>query len=138
MTYFAIKASVVVHINDARRSSGKAGLHKRIVLDKVVGVKSAAGSGIVVNEELPANRETENVEAIVIDEVLHLAGTVVAIVLSQRRPSTARVAVSVCVAAEIESGNVDTHEAQVSCASRRAVGCASSGRGWSSGRGCRR
>ena len=95
-------------INDAACASSQARLDKCVVLLEVVLVEGAGKH--VVGQELPANRETEDVEAVVVDEVLHLAGTIVTVVGEQRRPGTARSARTIGVASEVEPGDVDTGE----------------------------
>jgi len=48
----------------------------KVVVDRQVGLVESTGHGII-GEELPSNRETESIETVVIDEVLHLAFTIV-------------------------------------------------------------
>ena len=47
---------------------------------------------MVVDQELPCNRETEEVEAVVVDKVLHLADTVSTAVLRERRSRLGKIA----------------------------------------------
>lgn len=69
----AVPAGVVVNVNDTHGSTGvQAALDLLVISGPVVGVEGAANS---VHEVLPANGETEGVEAIVSDEVLHLVET---------------------------------------------------------------
>lgn len=97
-------------INDAACASGQARLNKSIVLLEVILVNVAAHD--IVRKELPADRETEDIEAIVVNEVLHLSLTVVAVVCKQWRPSGARGASSVGVAPKVEACDVDSCEAE--------------------------
>ena len=86
--YLAVPTRVVVDVDDACCSSSiDASLHEGVVLGKVGG-NDIASRG-VASQELPAHRKTEDVEAIVIDEVLHLAGAVRTIVLRQWWPRSA-------------------------------------------------
>jgi CO dehydrogenase/acetyl-CoA synthase epsilon subunit len=67
-----------VDIDDAAGTGGEAGLDKGIVFYEVVLVEGSSKD--VVGEELPSNRKAEHIETIVIDKVLHLAGTIVTII----------------------------------------------------------
>lgn len=139
-TYAFVPASVVVDVNNAACAGIQASLDKGIVLGEVVLID--IGVENIVRQELPSDGETEDVESVVIDEVLHLTFTVVTIVLKQRWPCCASRAASVGVAAEIESGDVDTGETELACAGgcggttrrgsgrtgRRCGGCARSWR----------
>lgn len=90
-----------MYINDAACASGQARLNKSIVLLEVIFVNVATHD--IVCKELPADRETEDIEAIVVNEVLHLSLTVMAVVLKQWRPSGARGASSVSVASKVKT-----------------------------------
>ena len=98
-------------VNDAAGSVSQACLDQSVGFSKV-GLIQGSGED-VVREELPAAGETEDVEAVIVDEVLHLAGAIVAVVGQQRRPGTARSARSIRVAPEVESGDVNTHETEL-------------------------
>ena len=108
-----------MEINDAARTSRKAGLDEGIVLSKV-GRDDVARRG-VASQELPADGKTEDVEAIIVDEVLHLPSTVRAVVLGQRWPRCTGRTVTVGVASEVEAGDVDTGELELACAGWGAV-----------------
>lgn len=74
-----VEPRIVVDIDNAAGTRSKASLDQRIVLHQVSLVDGTRGD--VVRQELPANWETEDVETVVIDEVLHLSGTVCPVVL---------------------------------------------------------
>ena len=60
-----------MEVNDAQRSAGaQATLDQFVVGGKIGGVKSSVE--IAVDKVLPADRETECVEVVVVDEVLYL------------------------------------------------------------------
>ena len=105
-----------MNINDAACTGGEAGLHERVVF-REVRLIDRAGRG-VVRKELPAYGKTEDVEAIVVDKVLHLTGAIRAVVLGEWGPCRACSAVAVGVATEIETRDVDTGELQLSCTGR--------------------
>ena len=105
-------------VDDAAGSGSQACLDQSVVFGKV-GLIQGSGED-VVREELPADGETEDVEAIVVDEVLHLPSTVRAVVLGQWGPRSAGRAVAVGVAAKVEACNVDTSETEFS---RAGWGC---------------
>ena len=107
-------------VNNATSASSQARLDKRVVLLEIVLVDGARKD--VVREELPADGQTEHVEAVVVDKVLHLARAVVAVVLEQRWPGGARGAVAVGVAAEVEAGDVYACEFEGTEARRRCAG----------------
>lgn len=67
-----------MNINDTARTRGQASLNESVVLRKVILVNITAHD--VVSKELPADGETENVEPVIVDEVLHLPLAVVAVV----------------------------------------------------------
>ena len=139
-TNLSVEASVVVNINDAASTSVQTSLDESIILCEVVFVNVATHG--VVREELPADGKAEDVEAIVIDKMLHLSLAVVTVILQQWGPSTASSARSVGVATEVEPGNVHSCEAELSCASwwSAAGGCAGACASWCStcAGGCRR
>ena len=103
-------------INDAACARGQARLNKSVVLREVILVDITRHG--IVRQELPANGETKDVEPVIVDEMLHLALTVVAVVLQQWRPSAAGGAATVGVASEVESSDVDTCEAELACRRR--------------------
>lgn len=101
-----------MNVDDAAGTSSEARLDQGIVLHEVVLVDGPAEH--IVRQELPTNRKTEDIIFIVVDEVLHLACTVGAVVLSQGRPGSARGATAVAVTAKIEARDVDTCELELS------------------------
>lgn len=128
MSHLSVPASIVMHVNDAARAGSQASLDKRVVLLEVVLVERT--SEHVVGEELPADGETEDVETVVVDKVLHLSSAIMTVVLEQRRPRAAGRARAVGVAAKVEAGNVHTCETQRTGARRRTT----RGRGGAGGR----
>ena len=115
-----------MQVNNAASASRKASLNKRIILSEVGRVDISGGS--VVRQELPANRETEDVETVILNKVHHLAKTVCAIILSEWRPRSACRAVTVCVASEVEACDIDTCELEFTSTGRSGAGGAA---GWS-------
>lgn len=66
-----VPTSIIVNVNNAKRgASVQAALNLLIIGRKVVGVKVAAE--VVVEEILPSYGESESVQAVIVDEVLHL------------------------------------------------------------------
>jgi hypothetical protein len=66
-----VPAGVVVDVNNAKRSAGvQAALDHLVVRGPVGGVEGAAE--VVVEQELPSDRNAEGVQAVVLDEVLYL------------------------------------------------------------------
>lgn len=61
------------------RARLQARLHQFVIFSKIGFVQSTAHN--VIDEILPADRESEDVESVVFSKVRHLAGTVVAAVL---------------------------------------------------------
>ena len=96
-------------INDAARTRSQACLNESVVFREVILVNIAAHG--IVRKELPANGEAEDIESVIVDEVLHLALTIVTVVLQQRWPSTAGGTATVRVAAKVKPGDVDSCEA---------------------------
>ena len=101
-----IPSCIVVDINDARGSGVQADLDKSVVLSKVVGVERASKS--VIGEILPSDRETEDVQAIVLYEVVHLTLTIASTVEGEGRSHTGGVTGSIGATAKVETSNVDT------------------------------
>jgi hypothetical protein len=58
------------YIQDTVRSSSQASLDQAVISVEVVRIKGSAK--VVVEQELPSDRKTEDIEAIIIDEMLHL------------------------------------------------------------------
>jgi hypothetical protein len=81
----AVPAGVVVDVDNAESSAGG-----QAVLDL-----------LVVDEELPADGDTEGVEAVVLDEVVHLVEAVLV-----GREAAATVASAIGTAAEVETGDL--------------------------------
>lgn len=96
----AVPAGIVVNVDNAHGSTGSQAVLDLGVEDApVLGVESAADG---VDEVLPADRNTEGVESVIVDEVLHLVKTGLAGDL---------VGVGACAvsaAAEVKTGDVDT------------------------------
>jgi hypothetical protein len=97
----AVPAGVVVEVEDTELSTGVQAVgHLLIVLGEEGGVEVTAE--LAVDKVLPANGETESVELVVLDEVLHLGLT------GGSRVDVAAGGSTVGVHAEIEASNVDT------------------------------
>jgi hypothetical protein len=89
-----------VNINDAKRCAGvQAALNLLVVRGPGVGIEGAAE--VVVQKELPSDRDAEGVQAVVFDEVLHLVYTNLAGV-----NDVGGLARSVDGAAEVEAGDL--------------------------------
>lgn len=63
-----------MNIHYTIRASGQARLHQAIVLGQVAGMKR--GSKLVVDQVLPSDGQTERIELIFLDEMLHLCSGV--------------------------------------------------------------
>jgi len=99
-----------VDVDDTHRSTrAQAALDEVVVLGQVAGVKGAAK--LVVDQVLPSDRETERIEAVVGDEVLHLGNAG-----SPGRVGGRGGAGAIGSAAEIEAGNVHAGEADLAAA----------------------
>ena len=70
---FPVPAGVVVDVDYAVGAGVKAALHQSVVALEVGFVERAAE--LVVDKELPSDRQTEDVELVVLDEMSHLACT---------------------------------------------------------------
>jgi hypothetical protein len=75
----SIPAGIVVDVNDTVSTSDQASLDQVVVFLEIRCVESA--TNLVVDEILPPNGQTEDVQTVVVDEVLHLTSTVLAIIL---------------------------------------------------------
>jgi len=96
-----IPTCVVVDVKDAQRSAAvQATLHQAVVVCKVGRVKGA--SEIAVDEVLPANRQTEGVQTVILDEVVHLPDAIGAGVYGARHSAGA-----VGATAKVEASDVD-------------------------------
>lgn len=71
VTYRSIEAGVIVDIDKARSAGIEAGSDERVILSEVGGIEGARLR--TSREELPPDRETEGIEAVVVHEVCHLA-----------------------------------------------------------------
>ena len=100
--YAAVPAGVVVDVDYAVCARGEAGLHFVVVGFEVCGVEGPAKG--VVDEVLPGDVESEDVEVVVADEVLHLARSVFGYI------DRGEVAATVWDAAEVHTGDVDASE----------------------------
>lgn len=78
----AIPASIVVNTDDAKGRDIKAGLHERVVSGEVGAVQCAAK--LIVYEVLPPDWQTEGIESVVRDEMVHLVHSSGAGILSAR------------------------------------------------------
>jgi hypothetical protein len=96
----AVPAGVVVDVDNAERSAGGQAVLDLLVVDGPVGGAEGAAD-LVVDEELPADGDAEGVEAVVLDEVVHLVETV--LVGCKAR---ATVASAIGTAAEVETGDL--------------------------------
>lgn len=77
----SIPAGVVMDVNDTMGAGGQARLHQVIVFREISGVKLA--TEFVADEVLPAYGQPESIQAVVLDEVFHLASAVLTLVLVQ-------------------------------------------------------
>ena len=92
-----IPACVVVNIDDAHISSSvNTALDLLVVSGKVRGVESTAK--LIVHQELPADCETKDVQAVIVHEVFHLGNAIISWV-----DNVGRYAVSGSVATEVEA-----------------------------------
>lgn len=66
----SIPASIIVNINDARCTGSQASLDQLIILPGVCRIQLP--SKLVVEQVLPADRQSEEVEIVILDEMLHL------------------------------------------------------------------
>lgn len=131
---------------DSRR---KATYVDQIVILRKVGLIECACS-LILSQELPADGETEGIESKVIDEVLHLAFTVMAVILQERRIGAlggaalpglinikqmerSNISYPITVAAKVESSNVHSDMRELAGGSVGQAGGTSRRR--SSGRG---
>jgi hypothetical protein len=89
-----------VDVDNAERSAGGQAVLDLLVVDGPVGGAEGAAD-LVVDEELPADGDAEGVEAVVLDEVVHLVETV--LVGCKAR---ATVASAIGTAAEVETGDL--------------------------------
>ena len=96
----AVPAGVVVDVDNAEGSAGGQAVLDLLIVDGPVGGAEGAAD-LVVDEELPADGDTEGVEAVVLDEVVHLVEAVLA-----GCEAGARVASAISAAAEVETGNL--------------------------------
>ena len=102
-----VPTGVVVDVNDAKCSAGvQAALDQLVVRGPVVGVKGAAE--VVVDQELPSDRNAEGVQTVVSDEVLYLVDADLAGV-----DNVGGLAGSVDGAAEVEAGDLMEDDGQL-------------------------
>lgn len=95
-----IPASIVVQINDAQFSARVQAISDLgIVFGKEGAIEGTTESA--ANEILPSDRNTESVQLVIFDEVVHL-------ILTGGRGVNVGTAVAVCVHSEIEAGDVDS------------------------------
>ena len=117
ITYCATVASIIVQVNDTvRLPSRQTDLDKRSIFSPSRGVQATTGSS--GNKELPVDRQTEDVEPVVTDEVLHLTLTVRSSVRKERNNRSRGIVVAVLINTEIYTRNIDTCEANLSRLSR--------------------
>ena len=96
----AVPAGVVVDVDNTESSAGGQAVLDLLVVDSPVG--GAEGTAdLVVDEELPADGDTEGVETVILDEVVHLVEAVLA-----GCEAGARVASAISAAAEVETGDL--------------------------------
>ena len=120
LAHLAIPASVIMKINDTRSSRSQASLDEIIIFLQVSVIDRTSKD--VVRQELPADGQAEHVEAVVVDEVLHLSCTICSVVFREGRPGSRRLTGSVRVASEVEASDVDSGESQRACAGWWRVG----------------
>lgn len=63
-----------MNINYTIRAGGQARLHKAVVLGEVASIEGA--SKLVVDQILPSDGQTEHIELIIVNEVLHLCSRI--------------------------------------------------------------
>lgn len=103
----SIPSRIIVNIDNARSGTSiNASLDQGIILSKIRFVDGAAKD--IVGQELPANRETEDVKTVILHKMLHLAGAICAVVFREWWPSSTGSAGSSGVTAEVEPRNIDT------------------------------
>jgi hypothetical protein len=103
----SIPSSIVVDIEDAQRCTRvQASLYEAIVLCEVVPIQSTAE--LVVEQELPAHGETESVERVILDKVVHLCQCSASTDDVVRLVRSCQGAFAVDGASEVETGDVDT------------------------------
>ena len=100
-----------MHVHDAARARIQASLDERIVLRPIVLINIAPRDAI--RDELPPNGQPEDVEAVVVDEVLHLPRAVRAVVLRKWRPRARRIARPIRATPEVEPRDVYACESQL-------------------------
>ena len=93
-------------VDNTRSPSVQADLDEGVVLSKVVGIKGASKS--VVGEPLPSDRQAEDVQAVILDEVVHLTLTVASTIEGEGRSHTRGVAGSIGTTTKIETSDIDT------------------------------
>lgn len=96
----AVPAGVVVDVDNAESSAGGQAVLDLLVVDGPVGGAEGAAN-LVVDEELPADGNTEGVESVVLDEVVHLVEAILA-----GLEAGATVAGTISAAAEVETGDL--------------------------------
>lgn len=102
-----VPSSVIVEVEDAELGARvQAALNEAIILCKVGRVKSAAED--IVDEKLPADRQTEGVKLVVLDKVVHLAKSVGTLNDVVRFAGARQGAGPISSTAKVEAGNVDT------------------------------
>lgn len=105
-----IVPSVVVDVDNTVGSDAKTGLDEFVIFAKGCGVELSEYSLVQV---LPANGQTEGVEAVFAFEEGHLANAVGTTILRERWVSTlgwVNAASSVDTASKVEAGNVHSHQ----------------------------
>ena len=96
----AVPAGVVVDVDNAESCAGGQAVLDLLVVDSPVGGAEGAAD-LVVDEELPADGDAEGVEAVVLDEVVHLVEAILA-----GRKAGARVASAISAATEVKTGDL--------------------------------
>lgn len=119
-----LESCIIVNINDTEGSSCKAAPDKLVVLGHVGCAQLAIGRGqragrdvrdsrsiqvVAVNQELPCDRETESIQAL-LDKVLHLPNAIAIAFAEGRNGSKAggNVLFALDVATEIETSDIDS------------------------------
>lgn len=87
-------------VDNAESSAGGQAVLDLLVVDSPVGGAEGTAN-LVVDEELPADGDTEGVEAVVLDEVVHLVEAILA-----GCEALGTVASAISAAAEVETGNL--------------------------------
>ena len=127
-TYTTIEPSIVMEVDNAISIAiGQTYLDESDIFSPVGWVKAPTRSAS--SEELPGHGETEDVETIIVNEVLHLSLSIQSTIRQKRGNRSCGIIISIFIYREINSSDVDTREADFCCLRRwrNIAGYASSG-----------